>query len=416
MKNVFKFLADSTFRNIRIAFLSLFIFLATTTQTQAVSSCRGVMAGGGVTLPKWESGDTHTIKIDMKDWDPDEKYYLKIKGGENSDDEAVTKHFNININKTYPSHDGTVTVKDGVVTWVVKEKEALQNYFGSGENDTHYVYLYRRGDSNSNKLCEIGTYQTTKNDTGGDCKLFISQSRRGDTCYVPGCSEAGKTNTTIEVEGLADGNGDPFTGQIRFVIGTDGWPSAKDDLEKAVNGKATGSFKADPEGTYTVFVEEVRAGENYKFPDCDASFQVEDYCDDRCEETRTDVSAGAVFVDFKLCEQIPEGERGDCEACLEGGSDGIQGIWTAIGCIPAKPESIIKTFMTLGLSIGGGAALLLILAGAFRLSVSQGDAQATKDAQEQITSAIIGLVFIILSITMLRFIGVSLFQIPGFGG
>ena len=333
--------------------------------------------------------------------------------------QSYIKNHLINKNGTYTGGDGTVTltVQNGIVTWVVDEKEALANATASGENDTHYVFLYEVNVSlKKNKLCEVGTYQTTKNNTGGDCKLFISQNRRGDTCYVPGCSEAGDTTTTIEAEGLADGNGDPFTGKVRFVIGTDGWPVADDDTVSASGGKATGTFKADPAGTYSIFVEEVRGGANYKFPDCEASFQVEDYCDDRCEETKTDVSSGAVFVDFALCEQIPDGERGDCEACLEGGVDGIQGIWTAIGCIPANPESIIKTFMTLGLSVGGGATLLLILAGAFRLSVSQGDAQATKDAQEQITSAIIGLVFIILSITMLRFIGVSLFQIPGFGG
>jgi len=53
-----------------------------------------------------------------------------------------------------------------------------------------------------------------------------------------------------------------------------------------------------------------------------------------------------------------------------------------------------------GLAIG---VFFIILAG-YKLMVSEGDPQRTKAAQEQLTSAIIGIIFILLSVTILRVI------------
>jgi len=46
---------------------------------------------------------------------------------------------------------------------------------------------------------------------------------------------------------------------------------------------------------------------------------------------------------------------------------------------------------------------------------SQGSPEAVKSATEQLTSAIIGLLFIILSFVILQIIGVNILHIPGFG-
>jgi hypothetical protein len=100
----------------------------------------------------------------------------------------------------------------------------------------------------------------------------------------------------------------------------------------------------------------------------------------------------------------------NCTICMEDG-----GIWTAVGCIPQTPEAIVKTLIEIGLIISGAIVLIMILAGAFMLSTSQGDPKKTQDAKELISSAIIGLLFIIFSITILQFVGVSILRIPGFG-
>ena len=91
------------------------------------------------------------------------------------------------------------------------------------------------------------------------------------------------------------------------------------------------------------------------------------------------------------------------------------GIYTAIGCIGADSESIVTRLVRIGLGIAGGVALLMILAGAFMFSTSQGDPKKAGEARELITSAVLGLIFIIFSVTLLQFIGVSVLRIPGFG-
>lgn len=117
------------------------------------------------------------------------------------------------------------------------------------------------------------------------------------------------------------------------------------------------------------------------------------------------------IINWTLCKQLAEGSlRNNCEACLN-----KDGVWTAVGCIPTNPTSMIQTLIRIGLMIGGGVALLIILAGSFVLSTSQGDPKKTSEAKEMITSAIIGLVFIIFSVSILQLIGVQILQIPGFG-
>lgn len=117
--------------------------------------------------------------------------------------------------------------------------------------------------------------------------------------------------------------------------------------------------------------------------------------------------------DFALCEQIPSDNTDQIERCRECFAGG--GIWTAVGCIPSEPESVIAVIIEIGLTLGGAIVLIMIIAGAFMLSTSQGDPKKTQDAKELITSAIIGLLFIIFSVTILQFIGVSVIRIPGFG-
>jgi hypothetical protein len=117
--------------------------------------------------------------------------------------------------------------------------------------------------------------------------------------------------------------------------------------------------------------------------------------------------------EYNVCDQIAGTNpgKGDCQRCL-----GNNGIWTAVGCIHAEPQSIVREVMKIGLSIAGGVAIIMILAAGFLLSTSQGDPKRTTEGRELLTSAVIGLLFIIFSVTILQFIGVEVLQIPGFGG
>jgi len=86
---------------------------------------------------------------------------------------------------------------------------------------------------------------------------------------------------------------------------------------------------------------------------------------------------------------------------------------TAIGPIPLDPTGFLTYLLQILFGISGGIALLLMIFGSFQVILSSGNPDKVKAGQEIITSAIMGLLFIIFSIFILRFIGVEILQIPG---
>ena len=93
-------------------------------------------------------------------------------------------------------------------------------------------------------------------------------------------------------------------------------------------------------------------------------------------------------------------------ACPPGGMN------TAIGKIPCTPQGLAAKIFSLALGIAGGIALMLIIAGGYRIIVSQGDPEAIMGGKEMITSAIAGLLFIIFSAAILRIIGCNILGLP----
>lgn len=91
------------------------------------------------------------------------------------------------------------------------------------------------------------------------------------------------------------------------------------------------------------------------------------------------------------------------------------GIQTAIGCVPTEPTQFILAVSRLATGMGGGIALLLMIVGAFKMITSAGNPDSVKAGSEQITSAIIGLLFIIFAVLLLKVIGVDILALPGFG-
>lgn len=93
--------------------------------------------------------------------------------------------------------------------------------------------------------------------------------------------------------------------------------------------------------------------------------------------------------------------------------DGKDGVQTALGCIPTEPMDLVKWLFPYLLGFGGLAAFGLIVFSGFRLMTSSGDPQKIQGAKETITSAVTGLIFIILSLFLLRLIGVDILGLPG---
>lgn len=88
---------------------------------------------------------------------------------------------------------------------------------------------------------------------------------------------------------------------------------------------------------------------------------------------------------------------------------------TALGPIDIDASSFVKSLFGILLGISGGIAVILIIAAGYTMITSQGDPTKVQGARETITSAVVGLLFIILSLVILEVIGVDLLHIPGFG-
>jgi hypothetical protein len=87
---------------------------------------------------------------------------------------------------------------------------------------------------------------------------------------------------------------------------------------------------------------------------------------------------------------------------------------TALGDLPTDLPGLLTRVFSIALSLAGVVALGLIIASGYRLMISQGNPEQVKGAREQLTAAIIGLLFIIFSLVILQIIGVNILKIPGF--
>lgn len=98
--------------------------------------------------------------------------------------------------------------------------------------------------------------------------------------------------------------------------------------------------------------------------------------------------------------------------CIPGNES--SGINTAIGCIPVgSGNELITAILNIAIGLGGGIALALILYGVFIVTTSAGMPDKLKAGSEIITSAVVGLIFILLSIFLVNLIGINILGIPG---
>ncbi len=251
----------------------------------------------------------------------------------------------------------------------------------------------------------------------------VSQTRDGKQCnFFNSCIVSGQ-DVTVKITGIAYDNGTPFPNGEKVEVDLIG----KDSGEKICfdyNSKAevsNGAINAVIPGSsiygtcqYQLVIRLPKnAGDVEGTEKNVKKFPFSSEAQAECGDTDTCNTNMSMSANYDLCSQINK-ETEQYTACVD--CFGSDGVWTAVGCIPSNPESVIKTIITIGLAAGGGIVLIMILVGSFMLSVSQGDPNKTKEAKEIITSAIIGLLFVIFSVTILQFIGVSILHIPGFGG
>ncbi len=101
------------------------------------------------------------------------------------------------------------------------------------------------------------------------------------------------------------------------------------------------------------------------------------------------------------------------DICDETGTRG-PAIKTAIGCIHTNPNEFVKDLLTFIIAIGGGLAFLMMLLGAFEMITSNGNPESLANGRSRLTSAVIGLLFIIFAVLLMQIIGVGLLALPEF--
>jgi hypothetical protein len=95
---------------------------------------------------------------------------------------------------------------------------------------------------------------------------------------------------------------------------------------------------------------------------------------------------------------------------------GGNGFMTAIGCIPVdSPQAFVSFVLRWAMGIAGGIALALIGYSGIMITTSMGNPQKLQAGKELLTAALMGLALLLFGVFALRFIGVDILKIPGFG-
>jgi hypothetical protein len=125
------------------------------------------------------------------------------------------------------------------------------------------------------------------------------------------------------------------------------------------------------------------------------------------------------------CDNTKAGIQEEIGASLKGSGqtdtsptcDGDTGISTAIGCIHALGDqnAFLNDILRWAVGVGSGIAFLLTVYAGFMTMTAAGNPERLKAGQELLTSAIAGLILLIFSVFILRFIGIDILGLDKFG-
>ncbi|MBI2442937.1 MAG: hypothetical protein HYV40_03440 [Candidatus Levybacteria bacterium] len=87
---------------------------------------------------------------------------------------------------------------------------------------------------------------------------------------------------------------------------------------------------------------------------------------------------------------------------------------TALGTLNTKPGDFVTSVLAVLFSASGMIALYLIIRSGYQMMMSRGNPEAIQEARERLVAAIIGLIFILLSLVTFQVITTDLLKIPSF--
>ncbi|KKQ97994.1 MAG: hypothetical protein UT24_C0005G0012 [Candidatus Woesebacteria bacterium GW2011_GWB1_39_12] len=126
-----------------------------------------------------------------------------------------------------------------------------------------------------------------------------------------------------------------------------------------------------------------------------------------CQAAQASIGGSNLAI---FCDPVDSG------ACTGSTNSNLGGICTAVGCIPVEDTQGFTSFLLRwGMGLAGGIAFVLMIYAGFLIITSAGNPQRVQAGKELLTAAIMGLVLLLFGAYLLRFIGVQILQIPGFG-
>lgn len=182
-----------------------------------------------------------------------------------------------------------------------------------------------------------------------------------------------------------------------------------DSTKICAKANATCTTNADCQGPGGVCSQYTCWDHDGKSKDCRLGVQTQTIGSNKCPSSLVEQCK----KDNKLCR---EGKCVDVISSAGESCDNNKGVKTAIGCIHTDPAGLVRDILKFSVGIGGGIAFLLMLIGAFQMIISAGDPEALKAGQERFRDAIIGLLFIIFSVFLMKILGVDILGLEAFLG
>lgn len=97
------------------------------------------------------------------------------------------------------------------------------------------------------------------------------------------------------------------------------------------------------------------------------------------------------------------------------GDNNCNSVNTGLGVpISTDGAGFVEGLFGILLGLSGGIATVLIIISGYKILASRGNPEKLQSAKQSLTSAIVGLLFIIFSFVILELIGVDILGIPGF--
>lgn len=417
-------------------------YAAPTVPTTKITFSDGTPASGPPTFTK---GDTFTFTVPNLDLQED-RYDYQIAIGTSLDDSpdndqyGVYQYIRIEDNKCIATNTQSSAVFSGAKcsgnSFSITVNTAAIN--GSGNN--LYIRLEKAAPNEGDDVTRPHVF--TLNDTA-QYTVIPDSAKDEFVCKAP-TATGQKTFPTKEacektipnwkwylIDGTAQGTG----GTIDTGAGTTQVPAVQNvtceghDSTDYVNATKFKSFPTYKECTAAIDsapfyykigddrTVTVGCARDVTLAEKENTFETEDECREAlCAEIREsseDYKAycGGLDAPF-VAKEAPSpicasfNENGECTA-----------VNTALGGDALKidlPE-FTKTIFTLLLSISGAIILFIVVRSGYILMISQGNAEKIKEAQDRLTSAAVGLLFLIFSLVVLEVIGVDILKIPGFG-